>query len=365
MNKKRKKVLRRIAGFLTTIITAHICSGVCQTSVVEAKSLDQYESLRAGAAIFLSDSPGRTSEDAAALLGIDEDGETDDDSDVEESNLVMADVKNTLNVREEPTSDSAKVGYLYSDCGGEILERRDGWTKIQSGNLVGWACDDFLLFGEEAEELAESVGISMATISTETLRVRKEPNTESGIYGLVAVGEKYEAVSQDEEWVCIDYEGKDAYVSAQYVDIEFIIDSGETLEEVKIREEEERKAKLIANYGVYAASASDEMLLAALIQCEAGGESYEGKLAVGAVVMNRVRSGAYPNTIIGVIYASGQFTPAGNGKVDTLLASGKVSNSCIQAAQDALAGNTNVGTATHFRRVNGHEGVVIGNHVFW
>lgn len=365
MNKKRKNVLRGIAGFLTTILAAHICSSA-GAAVVEAKSLDQYESLRAGAAIILCDNLQRSSENVAALLGIDEDGGTDDqESDVEESNLVMANVKNTLNVRKEPNSDSSKVGYLYTDCGGVILERQDGWTKIQSGNLVGWAYDEFLYFGEEAESLAESVGISMATISTETLRVRKEPNTDAGIYGLVAGGEKYEVVSQDEEWVCIDFEGSDAYVSAEYVDIEFILDHGETLEEVKIREAEEKKAKLKANYGVYAASASDEMLLAALIQCEAGGESYEGKLAVGAVVMNRVRSGAYPSTIMGVIYASGQFTPAGNGKVDTVLANGKISNSCLEAAQEALAGNTNVGTATHFRRVNGRDGIIIGNHVFW
>ena len=363
MNTKRKTVLMGIAGFLTTIITAHICSSA---NVVEAKSLDQYESLRAGAAIILNDDLGKTQNNVVALLGIDEDdGIEDEEAVAEESNLVMADVKNTLNVREEPNSDSAKVGYLYTDCGGVILDQQDGWTKIQSGNLVGWASDEYLIFGEEAEEYAENVGISMATIETETLRVRKEPNTDSGVYGLVAGGDNYEVVSQDDEWICIDFEGTDGYVSSEFVSIEFIIDAGETLEEVKIREEEEKKAKLKANYGVYAASASDEMLLAALIQCEAGGECYEGKLAVGAVVLNRVRSGSYPSTIMGVIYASGQFTPAGNGKVDTVLANGNISSSCLQAAQDALAGNTNVGTATHFRRNNGREGVVIGNHVFW
>ena len=66
------------------------------------------------------------------------------------------------------------------------------------------------------------------------------------------------------------------------------------------------------------------MLLAALIQCEAGEEPYEGQVAVGAVVMNRVRSGAYPNTVKGVIYASGQFTPAGSGQVGRVVASGKI-----------------------------------------
>ena len=104
--------------------------------------------------------------------------------------------------------------------------------------------------------------------------------------------------------------------------------------------------------------------MGALVQCEAGNQPYEGKLAVAAVVMNRVRSGAYPNTIGGVIYASGQFTPAGSGKVEQRLALG-VSDSCLQAAREAINGATNVGTATHFRRAGNREGIIIGDHVFW
>ncbi len=75
--------------------------------------------------------------------------------------------------------------------------------------------------------------------------------------------------------------------------------------------------------------------------------------AVGAVVMNRVRSGAYPDSIHGVIYASGQFTPALNGKVNRVYESGKIKSSCVQAAEEAIAGTSNVGAATHFRRNNG------------
>ena len=114
-----------------------------------------------------------------------------------------------------------------------------------------------------------------------------------------------------------------------------------------------------------ALAADDSVLLAALIQCEGGEEPYEGQVAVGAVVMNRVRSGAYPNTVKGLIYASGQFTPAGSGQVGRVVASGKIKASCLQAAQEAMAGSTPVGTATHFRRAGSREGIVIGHHVFW
>ena len=112
------------------------------------------------------------------------------------------------------------------------------------------------------------------------------------------------------------------------------------------------------------ANADETRLLAALIQCEAGTVSEEGMLAVGAVVMNRVRSGAYPNTISGVIYASGQFTPALNGKVAARY-NGTVHEACIRAAQRALNGETNVGGATHFKRAGKHDGMLIGGNVFW
>ena len=98
-----------------------------------------------------------------------------------ESTLVMANVQNALNVRSEANEESEIVGKLYKDCGGRIMERKDGWTKLQSGNIVGWASDEYLLFGEEAEALANEVGNLIVTINTDALRVRKEPSTEAGV----------------------------------------------------------------------------------------------------------------------------------------------------------------------------------------
>ena len=109
----------------------------------------------------------------------------------------------------------------------------------------------------------------------------------------------------------------------------------------------------------------DVTLLAALIQCEAGNQPYEGQLAVGAVVMNRVKSGGYAGSVYGVIYQSGQFPPAGRGAVANVIARGPKA-SCVQAAQEAINGMDNTGGATHFRRAeSGQPGVVIGNHVFY
>ena len=102
--------------------------------------------------------------------------------------------------------------------------------------------------------------------------------------------------------------------------------------------------------------------MAAIIECEAGGESYEGKIGVGAVIMNRIRSSQFPNTLSEVIYQSGQFGPAITGKLDAVLADGRTTASCYQAAADALAGANPIGEALYFG--NGDYGQLIGNHWF-
>ncbi len=109
----------------------------------------------------------------------------------------------------------------------------------------------------------------------------------------------------------------------------------------------------------------EEDMLAALIQCEAGGEPWAGKIAVGAVVMNRVMSGAFPNTITGVIYQSGQFEPVSSGRFAIVLSQG-ANEECYKAARAAMSGENNIGECLFFRTiVPGIKGTIIGHHVFY
>lgn len=143
------------------------------TEVAEAGSSNYLGEFSGGVSAILDAGATNTAEvlmTTARELNIDLNVPSKDDK----STLVMANVSSALNVREEPDAESAKAGMLYKDCGGTILERKDGWTKIQSGNLVGWANDEFLLFGEEAEALASEVGITLAR-TEDGLNVRKEP----------------------------------------------------------------------------------------------------------------------------------------------------------------------------------------------
>ena len=110
----------------------------------------------------------------------------------------------------------------------------------------------------------------------------------------------------------------------------------------------------------------DLYLLANLIYCEAGGEPYAGKLAVGSVVINRVLSSVYPDTVVGVVYQSRQFSPVGSGRLDLALGANKANADCYKAAEEAMSGVTNVGNCVYFRTpVEGLNGINIGGHVFY
>ena len=124
------------------------------------------------------------------------------------------------------------------------------------------------------------------------------------------------------------------------------------------RKEQEAKEKAERE----AAMRQNQAQLAAIIYCEAGNQPYEGQIAVGAVIMNRVKSSAYPNTIEGVIYQSGQFGPAATGWLDQVRNSGSYTQSCMQAAVDALNGVNPIGGCLYFDQ--GGCGTKIGAHYF-
>ena len=300
--------------------------------------------------------------------------------------LVMANVEEAVNVRSEASEKSNLIGKLYKECGGEILERKNGWTKMKTGSLTGWVKDSYLLFGDAAFKLAQTCVEKTAISKTSALRVRKEKNTNCEILSLLAEGDRINVIEADKEWVKVGFDDGDVgYVSAQYVTIEDALGYGESVEEIKAKEDALKKDKeeaakaaksststqnasqpaVAAGNGAIAGNVNDTLLLAALIQAESGTQPYEGQVAVGNVVMNRLRTGRYGTSIYSVIYAKGQFGPASSGRVAQIYAAGPKA-SCIQAATDAMNGVSYVGPATHFRNINsGYPGIPIGAHVFW
>ena len=117
----------------------------------------------------------------------------------------------------------------------------------------------------------------------------------------------------------------------------------------------------------YDYSNEELVLLAGIIQAEAGNQPYEGKIAVGSVVMNRVESDKFPNTISGVIYSPNQFTPAGSGRLAVILSQGPTAE-CMQAALDVLNGKRNVSNlyfkSADYAASHGITGIQIADQVF-
>lgn len=136
-------------------------------------------------------------------------------------------------------------------------------------------------------------------------------------------------------------------------------------------EEEIRLSQLAANaswrsLGDVTFADGDRKLLANIIYCEAGSEPYEGKLAVGAVVINRVLSSKFPDTVVGVVYQRGQFSPAQSGRLELALAADLANADCYKAADEAMGGKNNIGTCVFFRTpIPGLTGIQIGHHIFY
>lgn len=311
------------------------------------------------------------------------DASTEDSAQTEEEqiwqNRLMADVNDYLYVRTSADPDAQIVGKLYKGDVAEIQETGDAWTHVASGNVDGYVNNDYCVTGTEALTYAQQNFDTEAEVLTNGLRIRSEADENASVITAVSEGTTLKvdsSVETDDEWVAVVYGGTTRYVSADYVTTSLALGEGVTIEEeqaelARIAEEEAAKkaaqvteVTTVQNEAVEA-SVDDVTLLAAIIQCEAGNEVYEGQLAVGAVIMNRVRAGGYPSTVHDVIYQKSQFPPAGAGMVASVAARGP-KQSCLQAAQEALNGTDNTGGATCFRRASsGHAGVVIGNHVFY
>lgn len=302
---------------------------------------------------------------------------------------LMPKVEESLNVRAQADEQSDIVGKLYKGSVADIVENDGTWAHIKSGNVDGYVNVSYCVTGTDALSYAYDTCGEIATVNTDGLRVREAANTESKALEVADQGKTYQvdrAVQAPDGWIAVVCDSQTGYIAADYATRSLNTRVGITIEEeqaqIAAQKEAERKAaeekaaaeaakaakkntsskKAETTQGeAVSAGADDLTLLAAIIECEAGGESYECQLAVGAAVINRVKSGSYPNSISGVIYQKGQFGPASSGKLARKL-SGRISSSCYSAAQEAMSGVDNTGGCTSF---NDHgSGISIGNMKF-
>ncbi|MBQ8592041.1 MAG: SH3 domain-containing protein [Lachnospiraceae bacterium] len=165
------------------------------------------------------------------------------------SNLVIAQVNDYVNVREQATEQSEIIGKLYNKSVGTLIIEENGWYKIHSGNVEGYVKAEYCVTGEEAEALVDEVGEKIATVTTTTLKVRKEPGTEAEVLGLVPIEEELTVLEETDGWVKVSIEEGEGYVSSEYVSLRVDFVEAESKEEEEARlkkEEEERQAARVA-----------------------------------------------------------------------------------------------------------------------
>ncbi len=160
-------------------------------------------------------------------------------------NLVIAQVRDYVNIRKAPDEKGEIVGKLYDNSAGTFLSEKNGWYEITSGNVTGYVKAEYCVTGKDAIVLAKEVGTSLATVNTQTLYVRKEPSTDAPILSMVPEGEDFLILEEEEEWVKINVEEGDGWVSKEFVEIrtEFVEAESKEEEEARLAKEKEERRK--------------------------------------------------------------------------------------------------------------------------
>ena len=272
------------------------------------------------------------------------------------SGIGVIDAKDMLDIHAEANTASAVIGQVMEDGHVAILAKYNDWVQIQAGEIAGWVPAENLVETEISNE--EAVAANEQVIAERT----GETASEDEFFAEEEVQQDETAALQAEASEAAQNEIEEVQAAEEAARIEAEAQA-KAAEEAARLEAEAQQAALAAQTA--AISAEELKLLANIIYCEAGSESYVGKVAVGNVIMNRVKSASQPNTITEVVYAKGQFSPVRNGSLQRALSSDKADAACYQAAIEALAGAQPVGGKLFFRRNNGRSGQVIGHHVFY
>lgn len=318
-------------------------------------------------------------------------------------NKILSFSSERLCVYEKANLSSAVVGVMYSGSEADIIKKGKVWSLIKSGSVEGYVRNTDVLFGDEAQIIAESVGKKMAKAVNGDVDVYTEASSGATALTKIAKGEDIRVCESYGDWSMVSTSVGYGYVKNSEVDCSYGLTKAITIEEEKQKQAEEAAAAAkraaeeaaaaaaqaakdkysdvsSSNRSAFPASEEEIHLLASIIYWEAGWEPDDGKLAVANVVLNRVLSSEFSqNTIQSVIYAPGQFTGVAEGGEPTerfrsvlAMSNEELDNrGCYTAALRALAGENNIGDYLFFISVhkadyNRYERyMVINNHCFY
>ena len=148
------------------------------------------------------------------------------------TNLGISNVSDNLNIRAIAAEDGRLVGKLPKDAACEVIDMDDTWAHIQSGEVDGYVSRDYLLTGVPAKFRAEELAVTVATVTTDSLKVRAEANTDSEVITLVPRGEELEVSAVEGDWVKVFLDDDEVYVSGEYVEVSAELGTAITMSEL-------------------------------------------------------------------------------------------------------------------------------------
>ena len=294
---------------------------------------------------------------------------------VPEENLIEAEGTEAEEITPQPEMETAPEALETEEGTQEVFSEKE--TEIQQE-----PAEDEVVQAEsaaedaevQAESTLEDAGVQ-AELAAEDVDVQGETPVQEQIEAQLETEQQTEPDEEQAAALQAQIETQQAAALQAQIEVEQAAALQAQIEveqaaALQAQMEAEQAAARQAQYraaALAAAGATEEdlYLMANIIFCEAGGEPYLGKVAVGSVIMNRVYSDSQPDSIHDVIYARGQFSPVRNGSLARALERGSADETCYQAALEAFLGAKPVGDKLYFRRRNGRSGQVIGGHVFY
>lgn len=149
------------------------------------------------------------------------------------TNLGIARVEGNLNIRQSANEGAELVGKLPGNAGCEIIATEGEWTRMKSGEVEGYVKSEFMATGDEAKSLANEIMSTVAKVTTPTLHVRKEPNTECEIVANMPEGEEIEVRENLGDWVKVSVDEEEGYINTGYVTISNELPKAMNMTEVK------------------------------------------------------------------------------------------------------------------------------------
>ncbi len=283
-----------------------------------------------------------------------------------ESNVVLANTS-ILNIRSEASTageNTTVIGKMFKNSYAFLIEDMGEWLKVQTGTIGEcYISSEFSIKGYEAAVIADRDKAAYCTVTADLLNVRSGPGTIFAKIMALKKGKTYPVTltQSTQDWLCVTLEnGNKGYISSEFASVGFNYTPGLTNKEVIAYNHENQVKEVLARAQIFdlpktkreARTMTDDEIytFATIIQTEAGNQSYEGKLAVANVILNRIDSGRWGSTLSEVLFAPGQFTGADKTLMEREQKVG-ITDDCFKAVKEALSGVNNIGDFLFFQTI--------------